>query len=39
MIEKKSEIDLDVAKQELKDKQIKFDNFFEKIKLFDLKDN
>ena len=28
--EKKSEIDLDVAKQELKDKQIKFDSFFEK---------
>ena len=28
--EKKSEINLDVAKQELKDKQIKFDSFFEK---------
>ncbi len=29
-IEKKSEINLDVAKQELKDRQIKFDTFFEK---------
>ena len=29
-IEKKSEINLDVAKQELKDRQIKFDSFFQK---------
>ena len=29
-IEKKSEINLDVAKQELKDRKIKFDNFFKK---------
>ncbi len=37
-IEKKSEINLDVAKQELKDKQIKFDSFFEKkISSFDFK--
>jgi len=37
-IEKKSEINLDVAKQELKDRQIKFDNFFEKkLSSFDFK--
>ncbi len=37
-IEKKSEINLDVAKQELKDKQIKFDNFFQnKLNSFDFK--
>ncbi len=37
-IEKKSEINLDVAKQELKDKRIKFDNFFKrKISSFDFK--
>ena len=37
-IEKKSEINLDVAKQELKDRQIKFDNFFEKkLNSFDFK--
>ena len=37
-IEKKSEINLDIAKQELKDKQIKFDNFFEKkLSSFDFK--
>ncbi len=37
-IEKKSEINLDVAKQELKDKQIKFDNFLEKkLGSFDFK--
>ena len=33
-IEKKSEINLDVAKQELKDKQIKFENFFQKYLQF-----
>ena len=37
-IEKKSEINLDIAKQELKDKQIKFDNFFEKkLNSYDFK--
>jgi len=37
-IERKSEINLDVAKQELKNKQIKFDNFFEKkLSSFDFK--
>ena len=37
-IEKKSEINLDIAKQELKDRQIKFDNFFEKkLSSFDFK--
>ncbi len=37
-IEKKSEINLDVAKQELKDKQIKFENFFQKkLNSFDFK--
>ena len=37
-IEKKSEINLDIAKQELKDRQIKFDNFFEKkLRSFDFK--
>ena len=37
-IEKKSEINLDVAKQELKDRKIKFDNFFKKkISSFDFK--
>ncbi len=37
-IEKKLGINLDVAKQELKDKQIKFDSYFEKkIHSFDLK--
>ncbi len=37
-IEKKSEINLDVAKQELKDRQIKFDNFFEKkLSSYDFK--
>ena len=37
-IEKKAEINLDVAKQELKDRQIKFDNFFEKkLNSFDFK--
>ena len=37
-IEKRSEINLDVAKQELKDRQIKFDNFFEKkISSFDFR--
>tara|TARA_B100000945_G_scaffold320836_1_gene332366 strand:+ start:2401 stop:4980 length:2580 start_codon:yes stop_codon:yes gene_type:complete len=36
-IEKKSEINLDIAKQELKAGQIKFDNFFEKkLSLFDF---
>jgi len=37
-IEKKAEINLDIAKQELKDRQIKFDNFFEKkLSSFDFK--
>ncbi len=37
-IEKKSEINLDIAKQELKDRQIKFDNFFEKkLSSYDFK--
>ena len=37
-IEKKAEIDLDISKQDLKDKQLKFDNFLEKkVNSFDLK--
>ena len=37
-IGKKSEINLDIAKQELKDRQIKFDSFFQKkIDSFDFK--
>ena len=37
-MKKKSEINLDIAKQELKDKQIKFDTFFEKkLSSFDFK--
>ena len=38
-IEKKSEINLDIAKQELRDRKIKFDNFFEKkLSSFDFKE-
>ena len=37
-IEKKSEIDLDIAKRDLKDRQIKFDSFFtQKLRSIDLK--
>ena len=36
-LEKKSEINLDIARQELKDRQIKFENFFEKkLNAFDF---
>ena len=38
-IEKKSEINLDIAKQELKDRKIKFENFFKKkVSSFDIKE-